>query len=185
MVVSCDICGKTFNKTSKGYKAEWYLKSHKNNCFRVFKKKQRKFIKDFSINASDIEINRVYMFLQNQEQYLEDNTTIINKKLVRQEKLFTEEEQSLEDKEDDNCLYEKEYLHDEISEKSCSDDEYYQTNETQFIRPPTPELKEWFDKKSNLKYFIDNDENVYYHFNKTLLGKRYLNLEGNFKINFI
>jgi len=78
MVVICDICGKHFEDRGQKFKPINQMKQHKKNCFRIFKKKQRIFIKNFSINASDIEINRVYMFLQNQEQYLQENIPIIN-----------------------------------------------------------------------------------------------------------
>jgi uncharacterized C2H2 Zn-finger protein len=69
MSVECEICGKVFNDSAKGYKAHWYYKAHKNTCFTKFKKKQRKFIKDYSQNASDIEINRLYEFIKNPELF--------------------------------------------------------------------------------------------------------------------
>ena len=65
MSIECEICGKVFNDTPKGYKAHWYYKAHKKNCFTKYKKKQRRFIKEYSQNATDIEINRLYQFIKN------------------------------------------------------------------------------------------------------------------------
>jgi len=177
MVSQCEICGKVFRDTSKGYKSEWYLKSHKNTCFRVFKKKQRKFIKDFSQNASDLEINRAYLFLKNPELYLKENMKIIEKEIVRQQSPISEDED-----ENSNCEYEKEYLHDTYSDTSESDRE---SNASPQERPATPDLKIWNVEDSSMQYYIDDKDNVYYMYNKTLLGKRYLNMDADWKINFI
>ena len=43
----CDQCGKKFEDSLNGYKAEYYLKTHKKSCDRLFKKKQKAFIKNW------------------------------------------------------------------------------------------------------------------------------------------
>ena len=75
MSIECEICGKVFNDSAKGYKAHWYYKAHKNTCFTKYKKKQRRFIKEFSQNATDLEINRLYQFIKNTKQFLFSETS--------------------------------------------------------------------------------------------------------------
>ena len=67
--VTCEICNKTFLDSDKGYKAKYYYEKHKINCFRLFNKKKRKIIKEFSLNANDYQINRVYEFIKNPQDF--------------------------------------------------------------------------------------------------------------------
>lgn len=174
MVIQCEICNKVFNNSPKGYKAEYYLAEHKKNCFRLLKKKQRKWLKEYSQNATDLEINRAYIMLQNPEKYFNENIKRIEKEIKKQ--ISTSDSDSETD-EDNNCIYEKEYLHDSPSE--VSDDEYIE----ELDRPSTPDLKEWRD--NTIDYLIDDKENVYIKFNKEHIGKRYLSPNGEYKIKFV
>ena len=169
MVIQCEICGKEFRDNSKGYKAEWFLNAHRNTCFRVYKKKQRKFIKDFTQNASDIEINRAYLFLQNPEQYINENYKPSTRKTPSP--LSRKYCSSVEPSSDDNCEYEKEYLHDTYSSSSSSESDR-ESNASPNERPLSCDLSLWVDENSNLSYYIDKNENVYLPNNKALLGVR-------------
>tara|TARA_R100001440_G_scaffold6855_1_gene13834 strand:- start:713 stop:1198 length:486 start_codon:yes stop_codon:yes gene_type:complete len=69
MNYSCEICGKEFKENGQKYRPKYQLNEHKKTCFTKFKKKQRRFIKDYSQNASDIEINRLYEFIKNPNSF--------------------------------------------------------------------------------------------------------------------
>lgn len=67
--ITCETCGKVFNDSKAGYKAIYYYKAHQSTCWSKFKKKQRKFIKDFAINASDEKINKLYEIMKDMDSY--------------------------------------------------------------------------------------------------------------------
>ncbi len=67
--ITCENCGKVFSDSAKGYKAIYYFKAHQSTCWSKFQKKQRKFIKDFAINASDAKINKLYNIMQDMDSY--------------------------------------------------------------------------------------------------------------------
>lgn len=67
--VTCEICNKKFTDIGQKYKPKYQLNEHKKNCFRIFNKKKRKTIKDFSLNANDVQINRVYEFIKNPQDF--------------------------------------------------------------------------------------------------------------------
>ncbi len=165
--LKCEICGKEFRDTPKGYKAEYYLSAHRNTCFRQFKKKQRRYIRDYALNATDLEINRAYLFLQNPEQYINEN---YSKPSARKtpSPITRQDCSSEEPVSDDNCEYEVEYLHDTYSDTSDSD----RASSASPERPASDTLSPWYCERSKLNYLIDKDENVYLPNNKTLLGVR-------------
>ena len=138
------------------------MKQHKKNCFRIFKKKQRLFIKDFSINASDIEINRVYMFLQNQEQYIEENMPIIN---------------------NPNPSLNSKNL--EILSNVDTDSDRPQSNTS--VRScesvsTASNLDEW--DYENIKYFLDNKNRVYDEFNNKIGTRIKDDFSEDYKIDY-
>ena len=166
MNYSCEICGKEFKENGQKYRPKYQLNEHKKTCFTKFKKKQRRFIKEYSQNATDIEINRAYLFLQNPEQYINENYKPSARKTPSPlARVYC----SSVEPSDDNCEYEKEYLHDTYSSSSESDRE---SNASPNERPQSCELSLWVDENSNLSYYIDKNENVYLPSNKALLGVR-------------
>ncbi len=84
--VTCEICNKTFTDTGQRYKPKYQLNEHKKNCFRIFKKKQRRVCKDWLNNlANDIDINRLYMYIQNPNNDLHDNDLHVFNKILSPE----------------------------------------------------------------------------------------------------
>ncbi len=169
--LKCEICGKGFSDTPKGYKAEYKLAAHRNTCFRQFKKKQRRYIRDYALNATDIEINTAYLFITNREQYLAENYSRSQaQRPTTPQPPPVEQSQtpSPEPSEDSSCEYEKEYLTDEFTSESDSD----RASSASPYRPPSNELSTWIDDRSNLEYLVDKDDNIYLPNNKALLGKR-------------
>jgi len=67
--IECEVCGKVFTNSAKGYKAEYYLKTHRKTCITKFKKKQLRECKDWLMNkATEIDINRLYLYIKNPNQ---------------------------------------------------------------------------------------------------------------------
>jgi hypothetical protein len=162
MVVVCDICGKHFEDRGQKFRPINQMKQHKKNCFRIFKKKQRLFIKDFSINASDIEINRVYMFLQNQEQYIEENMPIINNPNPNLNSKNLEILSNVDTDSDRPASNTSVRSIDSVSTSSELDDWNYQ----------------------NIQYFLDNKNRVYDEYNNKIGSRIKDEFSEEFKIEY-
>jgi hypothetical protein len=67
--ITCENCGKVFKDSKAGYKAIYYYKAHQSTCITKFRKKQRKFIRDFATNASDYEIHKLYEIMKDMDKY--------------------------------------------------------------------------------------------------------------------
>ena len=158
MVVICDICGKHFEDRGQKFKPINQMKQHKKNCFRIFKKKQRIFIKNFSINASDIEINRVYMFLQNQEQYLQQAEQSIPSPISKSEEILSNV--------------------DTDSDRPASNTSVRSFNSVS----TSSELDSW--DYENIQYFLDNKNRVYDEYDNKIGNRIKDEFSEEFKIEY-
>ena len=156
MSIECEICGKVFNDTPKGYKAHWYYKAHKKNCFTKYKKKQRRFIKEYSQNATDIEINRLYQFIKNTKQFL-----------------FSETSSPSPSPSPSPITMNISNIDDEDLERPASNTSNYSTSS---------ECDEW--KYDNINYLVDNKNRVSDEYGN-YIGKRYKDDSEVWRIEYI
>lgn len=162
--IECEICGKKFYDRGQKYKPQYQLTEHRKSCMRLFKKKQFRECKDWLLNrATELDINRLYLYIKNPNEGI-----IIDKPITPEPEITRQDVSSAEPVSDDNCEYEKEYLHETYSDTSDSD----RASSASPERPASDTLSPWYCERSKLNYLIDKDENVYLPNNKTLLGVR-------------
>jgi len=195
-ILKCEVCEKEFIDRGQKYKPQYQLNEHRKTCFNKFKKKQKAFIKNWVANiGTDIEINRVYQFIKNPDSFFQKlESEPRNMKDDFKEPISNPSSPEPEIDEElefnnDEVEYEKEYFSDHSDSNSESEYEYEDDEES---RPATPDLIIWNDIDNNMKYYVDNEENVYMFSNKALLGKRRpIKVKKNdtiydtFKIDFI
>tara|TARA_R100000406_G_scaffold95914_1_gene91706 strand:+ start:43 stop:576 length:534 start_codon:yes stop_codon:yes gene_type:complete len=174
MKITCEICGRGFQDSTK-YKAKYALAQHNKSCIRLFKKKQLRDCKHWLNNiATERDINRLYNYIQNPSQdglYVDVTPT------------KQEPEQSSPEplSDDENCFYEKEYLHDESS--SESDRSCNSSPETEGLSLSKPlNLKLWIDEKSNIEYYIDENNKIYNKINRVHIGKKIIMPNNKYKL---
>ena len=165
----CDQCGKKFEDSLNGYKAEYYLKTHKKSCDRLFKKKQKAFIKNWIINdANEDEIDKVYNFIKS----IHDEPIKPNIEMIIQEAKHSEE--PIELKED--------LIQEPIELK---EDEAKHSQEPIELKEDNCDIVTWDDwEYQGEKYWVENETQDVYDRRDMLVGTRFINDIENWEINW-
>jgi len=155
----CNICGKKFYDKGQKLKPKYALSHHLKSCRKLLIKKQRKEIKSMLETATDLQIQNIFKYLNNNE-------------ILPQEEIFTR--LPLPSRSPSPITM-------TISPQPILDEEDLERPKSNVSVETNSSLEDW--EYQDEHYWIDNKNRVYDR-EEIYLGKRFMNDWENWEIEF-